>query len=98
MTLWKKFQSFTVSLNISGGSAKSIKRHSSVGKFVQKSQTKAEIKITLCNRGNDPFKHDVYGDSIIFERHIYATGISVYSIKNESSIVVCSGSKFKIEL
>ena len=71
-----------------------MKRHKSVGKFVQKSQTKAEVKITLCNNDNDPFKRDVYGDSIIFERILYATGLSVYSIKNESSIVVCTGSKF----
>ena len=78
---------------ILGGSAKSMKRHSSVGKFVQKSQNKAEIKITMSNKDSDPFKRDVYGDSIIFERHLYASGISIYHIKNESSIVVCGGSK-----
>ena len=70
-----------------------MKRHKSVGKFVQKSQTKAEVKITICNNDNDPFKRDVYGDCIIFERILYANGLSVYSIKNESSIVVCTGSK-----
>ena len=70
-----------------------MKRHKSVGKFVQKSQTKSEIKITLCNKDNDPFKHEVYGDSIIFERHLYANGLSVYNIKSESSTIVCTGSK-----
>ena len=70
-----------------------MKRHKSVGKFVQKSQTKAEVKITISNNDNDPFRKDVYGDCIIFERHLYATGLSVYSIKNESSIVVFTGSK-----
>ena len=70
-----------------------MKRHSSVGKFVQKAQNKAEIKITMCNMDNEPFKHELYGDSIIFERHLYASGISIYHIKNASSIIVCSGSK-----
>ena len=64
-----------------------MKRHKSVGKFVQKSQTKAEIKITICNNDNEPFKRDVYGDYIIFDRHLYASGLSIYNIKNESSIV-----------
>ena len=102
ITRWNKVSFNSIQLRILliaypvyilGGSAKSMKRHSSVGKFVQKSQNKAEIKITMSNKDSDPFKRDVYGDSIIFERHLYASGISIYHIKNESSIVVCSGSK-----
>ena len=69
-----------------GGTAKSMKRHKSVGKFVQKSQTKAEIKITICNNDNEPFKRDVYGDYIIFERHLYASGLSIYNIKNDTQL------------
>ena len=73
-----------------------MKRHSSVGKFVQKSMNKAEIRITIDNhnRGEDAFKHETYGDKIVFERIIYANGISVHNLKNGKNMaVVCTGSK-----
>ena len=71
-----------------------MKRHSSVGKFVQKETNKAEIRITISNRDEEPYRHEVYGDKIVFERTIYANGVSHYNIKNGKSMAtVCNGSK-----
>ena len=73
-----------------------MKRHSSVGKFVQKSTNKAEIRITIDNhnRGDDAYKHEIYSDKIVFERIIYASGMSVHHIRNGKSMaLVYTGSK-----
>ena len=73
-----------------------MKRHSSVGKFVQKSTNKAEIRITIDNhnRGDDAFKHEVYSDKIVFERILYANGMSIQNIKNgQTNAIVHTGSK-----
>ena len=42
----------------------------------------ALVKVRLRNRGQDAFKPDVYGDSIVIERRIYATGQTAFQIKN----------------
>ena len=74
-----------------GGNARYMKRHSNVGKFVQKQTNKAEIRITISNRGDDAYKYDTYGGEIIFERIIYAAGHSIHNIRRgDTNAVVCS--------
>ena len=80
-----------------GGSAKVMKRHKNVGKFVQKGTNRAEIKITVWNSGEDGYKQDTYGDTIVFERTIYANGQSNNCIRRGDTMsIVCNGSKLVI--
>jgi len=64
------------------GDSKSTKRYSKVSNFVQKGATKAVIEITLNNDGEDSFKPEVYGRSIIFERSIRDNGQSIVRLKD----------------
>lgn len=42
----------------------------------------AEIVIKLRNRGEDAYKHDIYGDSIIIERKLSQDGSGSYKLKS----------------
>ena len=42
----------------------------------------AFVKIRLRNQGQDAFRPDVYGDSIVIERRIYANGQNSFQIKD----------------
>ena len=71
-----------------------MNRHSSLGKFVQKYKNKAEIRITLGNKGDDPYNQDLYGDKIVFARNIYSNGSSTQVIRHgENYKVLKKGSK-----
>ena len=71
-----------------------MNRHSSLGKFVQKHKNKAEIRITLGNKGDDPYNQEVYGDKIVFARNIYSNGSSAQVIRHgENYKVLKKGSK-----
>lgn len=43
----------------------------------------ADIKVKLKNRGNDPYKGDIYGDSICIEHRISSDGCRTCKIKNK---------------
>ena len=74
-----------------------MKRHKNVGKFVQKGTNRAEIKVSVWNSGEDGYKQEVYGNTIVFERVIYANGQSNNSIKRGDTMsTVCNGSKLNI--
>ena len=71
-----------------------MNRHSCLQKFIQKNKSKAEIRITLGNKGDDPYNQDVYGDRIVFARNIYANGSATHNIRNGNSYkVMKKGSK-----
>ena len=71
-----------------------MNRHSSLGKFVQKDKRKAEIRITIGNKGDDPYNQDVYGDKIVFARNIYSNGSAAQVIRHgENYKVLKKGSK-----
>ena len=42
----------------------------------------ADISVSLCNKGEDAYKRDVYGDTITVERRLSADGGGGYKIKN----------------
>lgn len=70
-----------------GGDSKATKRYSKLSSFVQKGSTKAVIEIMLNNEGEDTYKPEVYGRSIIFERTIRDTGQSSMVLKDANGNV-----------
>lgn len=84
---------------IPGGSARDTKRMKAVKNAVKHGQNKAEIRIWLHNgRSDEAHRPDLYGDSIIFERHIYAeSGNSKHFIKDSSGRTVFEDSELFLE-
>lgn len=50
----------------------------------------ADIKVKLKNRGNDPYKGDLYGDSICIEHRISSDGCRTCKIKNKTGNIMTS--------
>jgi len=48
----------------------------------------SEVTITLKNRGDEAYKHDVYGDSVIISRRFDSRGSSTYKIKAKDGTLV----------
>ncbi|XP_005158646.1 structural maintenance of chromosomes protein 6 isoform X1 [Danio rerio] len=71
-----------------GGKATTTNRGTSLKGFVKYGETSTDIKVKLKNRGNDPYKGDVYGDSICIEHRITSDGCRTCKIKNKAGHVV----------
>ena len=54
----------------------------------------SEVIVHLRNRGHDAYRHDVYGDTIVVERHIRSDGTGTYKLKSGST----SGNRGKANL
>ena len=65
--------------------SKHTKRYTKLGDFVQKGKKKADIKITLKNEGEDAYRQEVYGPSIVFSRSILDSGQSSVKILNHQN-------------
>lgn len=65
-----------------GGKATATQRGTSLKQFVQSGASHAEVIIHLRNRGQDAYRHDVYGDTIVVERHIRSDGTGTYKLKS----------------
>lgn len=44
----------------------------------------AEVSITIKNRGNDAFKPEVYGQSIILDMRISSEGLRTYKLRSKT--------------
>uniref|UniRef100_A0A671N6N7 Structural maintenance of chromosomes protein 6 n=1 Tax=Sinocyclocheilus anshuiensis TaxID=1608454 RepID=A0A671N6N7_9TELE len=71
-----------------GGKATTTNRGTSLKGFVKYGESFADIKVKLKNRGNDPYKGDIYGDSICIEHRITSDGCRTCKIKNKIGHVV----------
>ncbi|XP_023384272.1 structural maintenance of chromosomes protein 6 [Pteropus vampyrus] len=71
-----------------GGKAIATNRGSSLKGFVKDGQTSADISITLRNRGDDAYRANVYGDSIVVQQHISMDGSRSYKLKSATGTVV----------
>ncbi|XP_047378029.1 structural maintenance of chromosomes protein 6 isoform X2 [Sciurus carolinensis] len=71
-----------------GGKAVATNRGSSLKGFVKDGQNSADITITLRNRGDDAYRANVYGDSIVVQQHISMDGSRSYKLKSETGAVV----------
>ncbi|KAF9134960.1 Structural maintenance of chromosomes protein 6 [Mortierella sp. 14UC] len=65
-----------------GGKASVTNRGHSLKALIREGATQTDVRLQIRNRGNDAFKPDVYGESIIIERRISLDGASSYKIKN----------------
>ena len=61
--------------------------------FLASSPRHSEVIVHLRNRGHDAYRHEVFGDTIVVERHIRSDGTGTYKLKSGSS----SGSRGKGE-
>ncbi|TVY84758.1 Structural maintenance of chromosomes protein [Lachnellula suecica] len=73
-----------------GGKAASTNRGSSLKSLIKNNKEHGALIIQLKNQGNDAYQHDVYGDSIIIERHFSRQGTSGYKLKNANEKLVSS--------
>ncbi|KAF6321746.1 structural maintenance of chromosomes 6 [Rhinolophus ferrumequinum] len=71
-----------------GGKAIATNRGSSLKGFVKDGQNSADISITLRNRGDDAYKANVYGNSIIVQQHISMDGSRSYKLKSATGTVI----------
>ncbi|XDV42761.1 hypothetical protein PO909_011373 [Leuciscus waleckii] len=71
-----------------GGKATTTNRGTSLKGFVKYGESSADIKVKLKNRGNDPYKGDIYGDSICIEHRISSDGCRTCKIKSKIGHVI----------
>lgn len=48
----------------------------------------SEVTIVLKNRGDEAYKHDVYGDGITITRRFDIKGNSTYKIKSKDNVLI----------
>uniref|UniRef100_A0A4W2GWJ6 Structural maintenance of chromosomes protein 6 n=1 Tax=Bos indicus x Bos taurus TaxID=30522 RepID=A0A4W2GWJ6_BOBOX len=71
-----------------GGKAITTNRGSSLKGFVKDGQNSADISITIRNRGDDAYRGNVYGDTIIVQQHISMDGSRSYKLKSATGAVI----------
>ncbi|KAI0051110.1 P-loop containing nucleoside triphosphate hydrolase protein [Auriscalpium vulgare] len=71
-----------------GGKATSTGRGNGLKAFIREGQSVSEVSIQLKNQGEEAYKHDVYGDSIIVTRRFTKEGASSYKIKSRDGKVI----------
>ncbi|XP_056420218.1 structural maintenance of chromosomes protein 6 [Hyla sarda] len=73
-----------------GGKAAITNRGTSIKGFVKDGQTSADVTIKLRNRGQDAFRPDVYGESIIVQQRLTADGGRSYKMKSSTGSLISS--------
>lgn len=71
-----------------GGKASSTNRGGSLKSFVKEGTEKAVLIVKIKNQGQDAYRRDVYGDSIIVERHFSKSGSSSFKVKTATGQTV----------
>ena len=64
-----------------GGKASSTNRGGSLKSFVKEGCDRAVLAVKIKNRGQDAYKPEIYGESVIVERHFSKTGTSGFKVK-----------------
>jgi chromosome segregation ATPase len=73
-----------------GGKAASTNRGTSLKSLIKGGRDQAILIVRLKNQGNDAYQPEVYGESIIVERHFSKTGSSGYKLKNAMGRIISS--------
>ncbi|KAG6041493.1 hypothetical protein E4U41_003952 [Claviceps citrina] len=71
-----------------GGKASDTNRGGSLKSFVKEGQDHGSLVVKIKNAGSDAYQPDVYGSSILVERHFSKSGSSGFKIKNEQGRVM----------
>ncbi|KAH8645619.1 P-loop containing nucleoside triphosphate hydrolase protein [Xylariales sp. PMI_506] len=80
-----------------GGKASSTNRGGSLRSFIKEGEDHASLVVWIKNQGPDAYKPDVFGDSIIVERHFNKTGSSGFKLKGTSSNRIISTKKADVD-
>ncbi|QLI67597.1 Structural maintenance of chromosomes protein 6 [Metarhizium brunneum] len=71
-----------------GGKASDTNRGGSLKSFVKEGQDHGSLVVKIKNAGSDAYQPDIYGDSILVERHFSKSGSSGFKIKNEQGRII----------
>lgn len=71
-----------------GGKASSTNRGGSLKNFVKEGCERASLIVKIKNEGDDGYRKDLYGKSIIIERHFSKNGGSGFKVKSEMGGIV----------
>ncbi|OQN95859.1 hypothetical protein B0A48_18144 [Cryoendolithus antarcticus] len=71
-----------------GGKAAATNRGANLKAMIKEGTEQASLGVKIKNRGDAAYKPDLYGDSILVERHFSRTGTSGWKIKNLADKVV----------
>ncbi|KAH7325118.1 P-loop containing nucleoside triphosphate hydrolase protein [Stachybotrys elegans] len=71
-----------------GGKASDTNRGGSLRSFVKEGQDQGRLIVKIKNAGSDAYQPDIYGESIIVERHFSKTGTSGFKIKSAADRVI----------
>ncbi|KAI9797877.1 MAG: Structural maintenance of chromosomes protein 6 [Piccolia ochrophora] len=67
-----------------GGRASFTNRGGSLKSFIKEGEESAILAVKLKNAGQGGFQQDLYGDSIVVERHFNRSGTSSFKVKSEN--------------
>lgn len=71
-----------------GAKASSTNRGGSLKNFIKQGEERGFLAVRIKNFGDDAYEHDVYGDSIIVERHFSKTGTSSFKLKSATERLI----------
>ncbi|KEY64368.1 hypothetical protein S7711_06397 [Stachybotrys chartarum IBT 7711] len=71
-----------------GGKASDTNRGGSLRSFVKEGQEQGRLIVKIKNAGSDAYQPDIYGDSIIVERHFTKSGTSGFKIKSANDRII----------
>ncbi|EGG00381.1 uncharacterized protein MELLADRAFT_93316 [Melampsora larici-populina 98AG31] len=80
-----------------GGKASTTSRATSLKGFIKHGQSRAEVKLQMSNRGEEAYRPDVYGETIIIERAITKEGGGGYKIKSGRDNKVISTQRAELQ-
>lgn len=71
-----------------GGKATATNRATSMKSLIKEGQESATLAVRIKNRGDGAYKPDLYGTSILVERHFSKSGASGFKIKNAEEKII----------
>jgi structural maintenance of chromosomes protein 6 len=71
-----------------GGKASSTNRGGSLKSFIKEGTEQARLIVKIKNQGHDAYRPEVYGESIIVERHFTKKGTSGFKVKSATGQVI----------
>jgi len=71
-----------------GGKATATNRGGSLKNFIKEGCDRASLSVRLKNQGEDSYRSDLYGDSIIVERTFSKTGTSGFKVKSAEGQII----------
>lgn len=71
-----------------GGKASSTNRGQSLKSFIKEGKENASITVRIRNRGDGAYLPELYGDTILVERHFSRSGTSGFKLKNNRNNIV----------